>query len=75
MAFFAKLTQEKPPGSRLPEGQPLQRDAPAPLLRGPRFSRPGFILGRVLLALFLFAAVVILAPFIYSIWMVISYSR
>ena len=46
------------------------------LPRGPRPSLRGrFILGRVLLALFIFAAVVLLAPFIYSIWMVISSSR
>jgi hypothetical protein len=42
--------------------------------RGSRFTRRGrFVSWRVLIALVIFAAVVILAPFIYSIWMVISY--
>ena len=39
--------------------------------RGSRFTRCGrFVLWRVLIALVIFAAVVVLAPSIYSIWMV-----
>ena len=53
---FAKLTPVKPP---LPHDR--------------RFTQRGrFILGPVVLALIIFAAVVILAPFIYSIWMVMQ---
>ena len=50
-------------------------NAPSPLPGSLRSTRRGrFIFGRVLLVLIVLAAVTILAPFIYSIWMLMHAS-
>jgi hypothetical protein len=67
------MTLEKPGDDGPADGQLSLQAAASPHPNDRRASRRGrFVLGRVLVVLIILAAIVILAPFIYSIWLVMQ---